>query len=287
MRYIAYWNLTENPFQNVADVRFAHLSDQHREGVARLLYLIEGRKLGGVLIGAYGVGKSMILEIVGQKVREKGGTHFLKLDVPPSGTLALARQITNRIGHQGKVEDVTDALNAIEEHFGEGNPSFNHLVLALDEAQIMRNELDREFIHLLTNLRVRLASGAQGESAVTVLLAGHNEVSDFIGKDPALCQRLQLFWKLEPLTETQAVEYVHHRIRAAGGDIWMFEEDGLRELFMTSRGIPRVINNVCDLALLLGCAAKAPKINRDIVMHAIHELKAAPHATEPLQEVRP
>lgn len=272
--YISYWNLRENPFQNIADTKFAYLSNQHREGLARLLYLIEGRKLGGILVGPYGVGKSMILELMAEKVRAQGQSQYLHIDATPIGTLSLVHQILIRLGHNKPAADMSEALEALYNLFSSDAGKVQHLALAIDEAQFLRDKDAFEFLHLLVNLRTRNRDGQMGDSAVTLILSGHTELIQRISTDPSFCQRMQLAWELEPLNEQQTTEYVHHRMRAAGGDIWTFEEDALHEVYLASRGLPRQINNICDISLLLGCAARAPKVGRDLMQQAIHEVNS-------------
>ena len=142
------------------------------------------------------------------------------------------------------------------------------------EAATCANNLKQayEFLHLLTNIRHRDKNGVSGESAITILLSGHPQLLDHLNEEPSFCQRMHLAWRLEPLSEQQTIEYVSHRIRAAGGDLWVFDEDALREAHHASHGLPRQINNICDIALLLGCAAKAGKVDRDLMLQAISEV---------------
>lgn len=270
--YIDYWNLRENPFQNVADTRFAYLADQHREGLARLLYLVEGKKLGGVLVGPYGLGKSMILEMMAEKVREQGVSQYLHVDATPVGTLGVIRQVLLFLGYREPVHDVAGGLLIIQDILSTDPNRTKHLALAIDEAQFLRDQQAYEFLHLLTNLRVRNKQGIEGETAVTIILAGHLDLMQHIADEPSFCQRMQLLWELKPLDEKQTIEYVHHRIRVAGGDIWVFEEDALREAYHASQGLPRQINNICDIALLLGYGSKQPKITRDVMLQAVAEV---------------
>lgn len=270
--YLPYWHLNEKPFQNIPDIRYAFLSVKHREGLARLVYLAETRQHGGVLTGPYGAGKTMILELLAAKLSQKENTLFLKLDVPPNGAHALARQIARKIGFKGTVMEITDTLNALEDFCQSEHGGRMHVVLALDEAHLLREEKGWEFLRLITNLTVRANKDAPPVAAVTLLLAGHDHMVDLLVGDPALVQRLHIIWRLEPLDFTEVIEYVNFRVRTAGGDIWMFEEDALRELYEASGGIPRVVNNICDMALLQGQAANATKVNRDIMRHAIQEL---------------
>jgi len=272
--YIQYWGLREQPFQNIADTRFAYLSDQHKEGLARLLYLVEEQKLGGTLVGPYGVGKSMVIELLAEKVRGKNGEIYLQLDAPPSGTLALAKQIVARLGHTQPVYDISGALDTIQNYFSESNPHAVHLVLVVDEAQMLRDASSFEFLHLLSNTRIRRRDGSLGATAVTLVLVGHYDLIERLTGEPSLSQRLQLFWRLEPLNDQQAIEYVQHRMRAAGGDIWIFEEPALFEVYQASEGLPRLINNICDTALLIGSAMHAPRITADVMRQAIAEVQS-------------
>jgi general secretion pathway protein A len=284
--YVSYWNLRENPFQNVADTRFAYLSSQHQEGLARLLYLVEGKKLGGVLVGPYGVGKSMVLEMMAEKTNEQGASRFFQVDATPVGTLGVAQQILNYLGFREKVTDLASAMMALQTALNNDDNRSKHLAIAIDEAQFLREAQAFEFLHLLTNLRSPRKDGAHGETAVTLILAGHLDLLNMISSEPSFCQRMQLAWQLEPLNESQTVEYVHHRMRAAGGDIWAFEEEALREVHHASHGIPRQINNICDIALLLGCAAQAPKIGRELMQQAINEVNSPMLRGESFQGAR-
>ena len=270
--YIDYWNLRENPFQNVADTRFAYLSSQHREGLARLIYLAEGRKLGGVLVGPYGVGKSMILAMMAEKIREQGRSRYLQIDATPVGTLGVAQQILNYLGKRERVTDLSMAMIALQSALTEDDNRVDHLVLAIDEAQFLREAQAFEFLHLLTNLRSPLRDGTPGESAVTLILSGHLDLLGMVQKEASFCQRMQLMWELQPLTEDQTIEYVHHRMRTAGGDLWAFEEAALSEAHHASEGLPRQINNVCDIALLLGCSAQVPKVGLELMQQACEEV---------------
>jgi type II secretory pathway predicted ATPase ExeA len=270
--YLNYWNLNEAPFQNTPSRKFAYYSEQHREGLARLVYLVQNRKLGGVMAGPYGSGKSMILELLDREVHEKTEALFIKVDASLGGPLPLARQILRRMGSHTNVDDISEALQILEDLCAHDRANFSHVALAVDEAQFLRNPETIEFLHLLTNVRSLNKDGSYGENAVTLILSGHIEVVKFVLNDLSLRQRLQLIWKLSPLTLQQTMEYVQFRIRTAGGDIWMFGEDVFPALHDATKGLPRVINNICDLALVLGCAAQASSISLELMRQAVDEL---------------
>ncbi|MBM4155510.1 MAG: hypothetical protein FJ221_10855 [Lentisphaerae bacterium] len=271
--YLAHWNLREEPFQNVTDSRFAYLSDQHQEGLARLIYLAKGRKLGGALIGPYGVGKSMVLEMLAQNVAAIPNTRFVRFDVPPGGAVGLARQVFWSLETGRSFEDVASVLETVRGLIANPKSGFQHTVLAIDEAQLIRESDSLDFLHLLTNFRITGRTDQPDSPAFTLILAGHEQLAALIAREAALRQRLSMIWHLEPLNERQTIEYVELRMRAAGGDIWVFEEDALAEVAVASGGIPRMINNMCDVALMMGFAMKATKISRAIVMQAIEEVR--------------
>lgn len=270
--YNSYWNLREQPFQNVTDPRFVYLSDQHHEGLARLIYLATSYKLGGVLTGPYGVGKSMILEILSQKIKSDGLSRYLCVEMLPGESLGLARQLLSFIGQPQDIPDMTAVVEIVRTICHDPKAAFQHTVLAIDEAHLIQDDTTYKFLHMLTNINVLDRDKTPVHSAFTMILSGHMDLASHLTPFESLCQRLQLIWNLEPLTESQAVEYIQHRIRKAGGDIWMFEEAALQTIYQASFGLPRLINNLCDVALMLGCAAHASKIGNDLVQQAIQEV---------------
>lgn len=266
--YVHYWNLREKPFQNVTDVRFAYLAEQHQEGLARLIYLARNQKIGGVLIGPYGVGKSMILELFAQNIRADNNSKFLDISMMPGETMALARRILEFTGYSGDVNNMTESLAALQSTVGNLKNEFPHTVLAIDEAQLIVDTATWQFLHLLTNITAPSKKETPLRNAFTLILCGHTDLTNHLKLYQALAQRMQLVWKLEPLAENQTIEYIQQRIRAAGGDIWIFSDDAMRAIYHASNGLPRLINNLCDTALLLGCAGKLPKVTRDIAEQA-------------------
>lgn len=263
--YTHYWHLQEAPFENLADPRFAYLSDQHREGLARLLYIARGQKQGGVLTGPYGVGKSMILEMVGNglNARESNASRFVHFDAPPGGTPAFVSRVMHAMDDESAVDDIAQALDRLNVTAGP------HTVLAVDEAQLIEDPGIYRFLHLITNLRRHSDRGMK--PAFTLLLAGHQDTLKGIAQEPALRQRLSLVWNLDPLNEQQTGEYVRRRLEVAGGKDVMFDDDAIREVYRASGGLPRMINNICDITLMIGCAANASRIDRQMVTQAIED----------------
>ena len=269
--YVHYWNLREKPFQNVTDIRFAYLAEQHQEGLARLIYLARNQKIGGLLTGPYGVGKSMVLELLTQNIRADNNSRFIGISMMPGETMALARRLLEFTGYSGAANDITGALESLQGAAGNPKQEFPHTVLAIDEAQLIVDSATWQFLHLLTNIAVPARNETPPRNAFTLILCGHTDLTGHLQSYQALAQRIQLVWKLDPLSENQTVEYIQQRIRASGGDIWIFNEDAMRAIHRVSSGLPRLINNLCDTALMLGCAGKLPKITREIAELAAND----------------
>lgn len=266
--YVRYWNLREKPFQNVTDIRFAYLAEQHQEGVARLLYLAKNQKTGGVLVGPYGVGKSMILEMLAQEIQRDNQSKYLDVSMMPGETICLAGRILKYMEYDVQTSDMTRALEALQDAMRNPKTGFAHIVLAIDEAQFIVDTATWQFLHLLSNITTPARNEIPPRSFVTLILCGHTDLIRALKSYPALSQRMQLAWNLNPLTENQTIEYIQHRIRSAGGDIWVFADDAMREIHRASNGLPRVINNICDTALMLGCAGRLQKITKEIAKQA-------------------
>lgn len=267
--YLDFWNLREAPFQNVPDPRYAYMCPQHHEGLARLVYLVQNQKMGGVLTGPYGVGKSMVLELLAQQVRKDKDSRYVGVDYLPGKTIGFARQILSFVGFRDEAQRIEEPVEAITLLTQECN-RFGHTVLTVDEAQTITDPDVYHFLHLLMNINLSGKDGSPKRSAFTLILSGYNDMTKLLSQDESLCQRLQMVWHLDPLDSNQILEYVQHRVRVSGGDIWIFEKEAIQELEKT-QGIPRVINNVCDVALMLGYAANARSVTAPLMRQALRE----------------
>lgn len=235
------------------------------------MYLVQNRKLGGVLTGPYGIGKSMVLELLAQHVRQESSSKYVGLDYLPGPPLGLAREILALMGFEAASREITDAMDCIRILRRE-QANLTHTVLAVDEAQNMTDVQAYHFLQLLANIMLVDRQGRTTGSAFTLLLAGHKDLTKLLTQDESLCQRLQVVWNLEPLAIPQMVEYIQHRVRMAGGDIWLFDQAAMDVACTASRGIPRLLNNICDVALMLGFAANVRQINQALMQQAVNDV---------------
>ncbi len=271
--YTKYWNLREAPFINSYNPRQLYLSSQFEEGVARLLYLVLEGRVAGVLTGQFGMGKSFLLSRLTARIAQ-AGIPYIRIDAIPKGHLALLRHVIAGLGVKGTVASIADGLMTLQELSRKPGALKRHAIL-IDEAQYLGDDDGLYLIHYLSNLRLVSSDGREQQLA-TVIMAGIPELLDKVRSYQSLRARVQLTWTLDPLTPGETIEFVQHKIMAAGGDMWIFNQEALSELYRLSGGVPRSITNICDTALMLGYVAKAPEIDAAIVQQAAEDVGIQP-----------
>lgn len=276
--YESYWNLRSSPFLNTEDEAFLYLSDQLREGVARLYYLIDQERIAGMVTGVYGVGKTSLLACVVRRAK-KAKLPVIRFDAIPQGGLPMARHVLGRLGIDGNPPALADALMSLQQRCTDGGRPLQRHVLVIDEAHYLADGDGLYLVHFLCNLRIRSATGEK--PLFTIILSGTPDLAQSVARYESLRHRIQLSWTLDPLSRGQTVEYVQQRMRAAGGDIWAFTREALDVVHERSGGIPRSINNICDTALMLGFAAGAGAVTPEIAMQAAEDTGLGPEPPAP------
>jgi general secretion pathway protein A len=247
--YIEHFGLREEPFSLAPDPRFLYASEQHREALAHLLYGV--RDGGGfvLLTGEIGTGKTTVFRC------------FLE-DVPPEVRLALllhprlsSREllaaVCSEFGIAAREEDGTGRLiEGINRFLIELGASGGRAVIVIDEAQNLSPDILEE-LRLLTNLETNTRKLLQ------IVLIGQPELREML-EQPALAQvsqRIVARCHLVPLARREVAPYVRHRLGIAGTEERVFSPAVFSLLFVLTGGVPRLINLVCDRALLGAFAA--------------------------------
>jgi len=265
--YTQFYGLREKPFSLSPDPRYLFLADSHREALAHLLYGIEQGEGFIAITGEVGTGKTTLCRTLLQRIDP--GTEVAFIFNPQLFALELLRAISAELGLETgdrTRRDLTDQLNRFllakrrEDH---------RVLLIIDEAQNLSPDA-LEQVRLLSNLETNTAK------LIQIILVGQPEL-DVILEQPSLrqlCQRISVRWRLVPLSANETREYVRHRLRiAAGAPRDLFTELALREIHRRSRGIPRVINVLCDRVLLAGYAAGAKSIGLGLVAQTEKEIR--------------
>lgn len=264
--YEQYWKLRERPFENDQNTEFFYSSREHGEALVRLTYAVMQQRPCVLLIGESGCGKSFLLRSLANDLVGRG----VKVGIvknPTSDPLDLLRQIALAFGVRRPAATKSELLVALEQHLSDPRDRGSRAMLAIDDADAIESERAYEELRLLQN------SDQGGRPLVTLVLAGASRLRAQLQRVPGLLQRVAMTFALPPLTEEEAIGYVSHRLGQAEGDRQIFDPRALREIYRASRGVPRLINHVCDLSLLLGAAEGRRHIDARIVGKAKEEFK--------------
>ena len=268
--YEEYWGLSEMPFENTPDPKFLYYSPQHKEALSRLLYIVEQGKGAGMLSGVFGCGKTVLGRALFNRLN-KNVYQIAFINNPHLKPVELLRAIARQLGAENLPEKITEMS---KDHFSEviGDILLNNVkdgketLVIIDEAHVI-DDLD-----VLEELRLLLNFQAENRFLLTLLLMGQPELKERIHKNKQLSQRIALGYHLEPLSKEETANYMTHRLQVAGGGSALFAENCVEPVLENSGGIPRRINQICDLCLATGFQKKADRIDREIVREAVDSL---------------
>jgi general secretion pathway protein A len=267
--YLEYFGLTEFPFNITPDPRFLYLSPRHREAVDLLLYGIANRKGFIELTGEVGCGKTTTLRAVLSRLPHDVET-ALVLN-PCLNETQLLRALLNDFGLRVESNDRLDLVEQLNEFLLIQAERGRNVVIVIDEAQDLEPAV-MEQVRLLSNLET------DEYKLMQIVLAGQPELRERLAQHDLrqLRQRILIRCHLSPLADEEVAEYVAHRLQVAGAgeDVW-FEPEAIRLVCGYSGGIPRLINAVCDLAMLGGYAAQTRRIGEEQVAKALQQLECA------------
>ena len=258
------------PFENTPDPRFLYYSPQHEEGLSRLLYVVEQRKGAGMLTGVFGCGKTVLARALFNTLN-KNVYQVAFINNPHLKSVELLRAIARQLGAENLPEKITEMST---DHFVEviNNILLNNAkdgketLVIVDEAHVIDDLEVFEELRLLLNFQV------ENRFLLTLLLMGQPELKDRVHKNKQLVQRIAMGYHLEPLGKEEISRYIAHRLEVAGSDKDIFTEDAIELIFVNSGGIPRRINQICDMSLVTGFSKKADKINGELVNESVDGL---------------
>ncbi len=268
--YLDYFGLKEAPFSIAPDPRYLFMSERHREALAHLVYGIRGEGAFVLLTGEVGTGKTTVCRCLLEQLPEDCESAFiLNPRVTTSellATLCDELQISYPDGNQSNKVFI-DRINA---RLLENHAAGRQTVLIIDEAQNLDFDV-LEQLRLLTNLETNQRKLLQ------IILLGQPEFLEMLEQPRLrqLAQRISARYHLTPLTYDEMVGYVHHRLRVAGlprGGLDLFPPPILRRLHRLSGGIPRLVNLLCDRALLGVYARERSRVDRGILSQAAREI---------------
>ena len=276
--YCDFYQLTERPFNVTPDPKFLYLNARYREAIASLNYGITQRKGFITLIGEAGTGKTTLLKKLLEDLDAKTRSVFIfNTNVTFEEILEYIFAEFDLPVHNGKKLYMLQRLNTflLEELRNGGN-----VALLIDEAQ------DLEF-SVLEDLRLLSNLETAKEKILQIVLSGQPELGQKLSNPVLrqLRQRIGINCRLLPLSRDEITEYIHFRLQAAGcPDLKLFTREAEDQIYHFSRGIPRLVNVVCDNALVIGYALGRKRIAAEVITEAAADLLPAEASIELHQE---
>ena len=264
--YCEYYGLVRSPFEMTPDPSFLFLGEAHREGLATLVYDVKAGKGFVMLTGEVGTGKTTLLHaLLGQLDSQTKSAFIFNPRLTPLG---FFRVLFDELDIKPRRNHKADYLLQLNEFLIERLGKNEKTLLIVDEAQNLSIEMLEE-IRLLSNLETPRSK------LIQIILVGQPELKEMLRKPELrqLRQRIALSHHLRPFSEDESRDYVADRLRRAGhtgGRI--FKRSALRSLYRITGGTPRVLNVLCDSALLMGFARQQKVVDADMIEQAARDL---------------
>jgi general secretion pathway protein A len=265
--YRQFFGLREKPFNVTADPSFLFFSRRHKEAFSHLIYGIRERKGFLEVTGEIGTGKTTLCKALLNSLAKETKTAIIFN--PNLSKLQLLRTILQDLGISVEKNSGISLITRLNKFLIQQLSQRNNVVLVVDEAQNLNTSL-LEQIRLLSNLET------EKEKLLQIVLVGQPELRDKL-KSPKLTQlrqRISVRYHILPLERDELDKYIHHRLSVAGAkNSIKFGGHALEEIYQYSQGVPRLINVLCDKALLAAFVRETRSIKPKLIGECIKELE--------------
>jgi len=256
----AYWGLAEPAFDNAPNPKFLYRSAQHAAALGALLRAAESGGRFATLTGAYGCGKTLVSRALIQRL-DPARYEVALLVHPTLNVVEFLREILYQVGIETAAGTEAALKERLREVMLDGAEAGRATVIMVDEAQL----IDEPVIRLLLSL------ATDDRAPVTLVLIGTDELDQRLAGVPDLGPRVTA--RVDPLGNEETGEYIAHRLRVAGRRDMVFTAAAVTHVFEGSGGRPRMINNLCELALLIASVDRLPRVDRDAIEAARREVE--------------
>lgn len=261
--YLEYWGLDKYPFDNVPDPDFFFMSKPHEEGLTRLLYAVERGKGCALLSGEVGAGKTTLGKVLLRKI-SKERYDIAMIANPCLETKEFLQDILYKLGITDVPESKVEILRILYKKLTDNLEQNKGTLLIIDEAQFIA-ESTLEEIRLLLNYQL------SNRFLLTIFLMGQPELVDKVKAIKQLAQRVEISYFLRSFNFKETTDYIFFREKKAGLSKNVFSKQAIEIIFEHSNGIPRIINNLCDLSLLVGSGEKKTMVTYEVIKDIIDD----------------
>ena len=270
--YTSFFGLNEKPFSITPDPRYLFMSERHGEALAHLVYGVT--ESGGFiqLTGEVGTGKTTLVRTLLLNRMPENADVAVILN-PQLSALEFLASICEELGVDGHSEPYSSKalIDALNRHLLEAHAAGRRTILVVDEAQNLARDV-LEQVRLLTNLET------SKQKLLQIILIGQPELRELLARNDLrqLAQRITGRYHLEPLSRDETARYVEHRLKVAGALGEVFDTAAKREVYRLSEGVPRLVNVICDRALLGAYAEETRRVGKRLVRRAAREVQGGP-----------
>ncbi len=260
-----YWRLKEKPFSNTPDTNFLFPAEDFDEAKARLLYNI--KDLGGgltLITGEIGSGKTFLAYAVKEELMQDGYPVALLINpmLSPTGFL---KEILYNFGVERVPKYRVKIMKVLKDFLVDTQKNGKVGVVLIDEGQLLRRAV-------IEQIRVLLNIETAKEKLIQIAIFGQPELKKKLSKMPQVKQRINIKYNLGGMSKEETIEYIRHRCKIAGAKNEIFASSAFNEIFKFSKGIPRIVNNICQNALFVGWMKEKDKIDVEIIRDVVEEL---------------